>query len=218
MPPKAFVSGLLLNKDGDRCVNEDVYGARLAEQIMVKNEGNKGFLLIDSNLWSAAWSELFTNKEMLVFQKAFILLNLFLNRWKSMANTTGMDIDTLKATISHYNKDAKAGLDTQFGKKPELLHPLTKGPYYAIDFRPTGSWWVTPWLTLGGVETDNESSMVISRHTNEPIQGLYAAGRNASGVPCKSYVSGLSLSDCVFTGRRAGHHAYTKRFFGNPNC
>ena len=37
--------------------------------------------------------------------------------------------------------------------------------------------------------------------------GLYAAGRNAVGICSNSYVSGLSLSDCIFSGRRAGRHA-----------
>lgn len=36
---------------------------------------------------------------------------------------------------------------------------------------------------------------------------LYAAGRNAVGMCSNGYVSGLSLADCVFSGKRAGEHA-----------
>ncbi|MFD4183567.1 FAD-binding protein, partial [Rhodococcus sp. NPDC058514] len=39
------------------------------------------------------------------------------------------------------------------------------------------------------------------------IEGLYAAGRTAVGICSNSYVSGLSLADCVFSGRRAAAHA-----------
>jgi 3-oxo-5alpha-steroid 4-dehydrogenase len=39
------------------------------------------------------------------------------------------------------------------------------------------------------------------------VPGLYAAGRSAAGLCSRSYVSGLSLADCVFSGRRAGRHA-----------
>jgi succinate dehydrogenase/fumarate reductase flavoprotein subunit len=39
------------------------------------------------------------------------------------------------------------------------------------------------------------------------IPGLYAAGRTAIGVASSRYVSGLSLADCVFSGRRAGKAA-----------
>ncbi|MBX9638961.1 MAG: hypothetical protein K2X97_04305 [Mycobacteriaceae bacterium] len=39
------------------------------------------------------------------------------------------------------------------------------------------------------------------------IPGLYSAGRTATGICSNSYVSGLSLADCVYAGRRAGRHA-----------
>jgi 3-oxo-5alpha-steroid 4-dehydrogenase len=39
------------------------------------------------------------------------------------------------------------------------------------------------------------------------IAGLYAAGRTAVGVSSGLYVSGLSIADGVFSGRRAGLHA-----------
>ena len=34
-----------------------------------------------------------------------------------------------------------------------------------------------------------------------------AAGRTAVGIPSRSYVSGLSIADCIYSGRRAGKHA-----------
>jgi len=45
------------------------------------------------------------------------------------------------------------------------------------------------------------------REDGTPVPGLYAAGRTAVGLCSNSYVSGLSLADCVFSGRRAGNHA-----------
>ncbi|MNH16875.1 hypothetical protein D3C79_765270 [compost metagenome] len=39
-----------------------------------------------------------------------------------------------------------------------------------------------------------------------PIAGLYSAGRNAVGVASNLYVSGLSLADCIYSGRRAAAH------------
>ena len=38
----------------------------------------------------------------------------------------------------------------------------------------------------------------------QPIAGLFSAGRTAIGVASHLYISGLSLADCVFSGRRAG--------------
>jgi 3-oxo-5alpha-steroid 4-dehydrogenase len=40
--------------------------------------------------------------------------------------------------------------------------------------------------------------------SGQPVPGLYAAGRAAIGIPSHLYISGLSLADCVFSGRRAG--------------
>ena len=47
----------------------------------------------------------------------------------------------------------------------------------------------------------------VRRPGGGPVPGLYAAGRSAAGLCSRSYVSGLSLADCVFSGRRAGRHA-----------
>jgi 3-oxo-5alpha-steroid 4-dehydrogenase len=53
----------------------------------------------------------------------------------------------------------------------------------------------------------DEQTGLVRRPSGDTIPGLYAAGRTAVGVCSNSYVSGLSLADCVFSGRRAGPHA-----------
>jgi 3-oxo-5alpha-steroid 4-dehydrogenase len=63
-------------------------------------------------------------------------------------------------------------------------------------------------LTLGGLVVDEDTGLV-KRDDGSTITGLYAAGRTAVGICSNSYVSGLSLADCVFSGRRAGVHAAT---------
>jgi len=63
-----------------------------------------------------------------------------------------------------------------------------------------------PVLTLGGLVVAEDSGQV-RRSDGGGVPGLYAAGRTAVGLCSRSYVSGLSLADCVFSGRRAGQHA-----------
>ncbi len=63
-----------------------------------------------------------------------------------------------------------------------------------------------PMLTLGGLVVAEETGQV-RRADGTTVPGLYAAGRSAVGLCSRSYVSGLSLADCVFSGRRAGRHA-----------
>ena len=59
-----------------------------------------------------------------------------------------------------------------------------------------------PTLTLGGLVVDEATGRVLG-DDDEPIVGLYAAGRAALGICSRQYVSGLSIADCVFSGRRA---------------
>jgi 3-oxo-5alpha-steroid 4-dehydrogenase len=69
-------------------------------------------------------------------------------------------------------------------------------------------------LTLGGLVVA-EGSGQVCRADRSAIPGLYAAGRTAVGLCSHSYVSGLSLADCVFSGRRAGGHAATAGAVGD---
>jgi succinate dehydrogenase/fumarate reductase flavoprotein subunit len=75
------------------------------------------------------------------------------------------------------SRDMLAWLERRYGR-PRLAYPA-------------------PMLTLGG--------LMVTEETGVP--GLYAAGRSAAGLCSRSYVSGLSLADRVFSGRRAGRHA-----------
>jgi len=43
----------------------------------------------------------------------------------------------------------------------------------------------------------------VLNEKGKPIGGLYAAGRNAIGVASWNYISGLSIADGVYSGRRA---------------
>ncbi|WP_330275030.1 FAD-binding protein [Lentzea sp. NBC_00516] len=88
---------------------------------------------------------------------------------------------------------AKAGIAT-----PE---PFGTPPYSLINVSVrAGFGYPCPMLTLGGLVVDEDTGQV------QGVAGLYAAGRSAVGVCSESYVSGLALADCVFSGRRAGQH------------
>ncbi len=84
---------------------------------------------------------------------------------------------------------------------------IDRPPYSLIDLsiRPRPAY-PAPMLTLGGLTVAEDTGSVL-RGDGSPVPGLYAAGRTATGLCSNSYVSGLSLADCVFSGRRAGKHA-----------
>ena len=88
----------------------------------------------------------------------------------------------------------------------ELLQPLDTPPFYAIDCSLDSKLFPAPCMTLGGLRVEGETGRVL-RADGAAIEGLYAAGRNAVGVSSRSYMSGLSIADCFFSGRNAGRHA-----------
>jgi 3-oxo-5alpha-steroid 4-dehydrogenase len=84
------------------------------------------------------------------------------------------------------------------------------GPFYSINISAASSmFYPIPGLTLGGLVVDERTGEVVHRDGGT-VPGLYAVGRNAVGICSNSYVSGLSLSDCIFSGRRAGADAATR--------
>jgi 3-oxo-5alpha-steroid 4-dehydrogenase len=140
-----------------------------------------------------------------------------------VAARAGVDADGLAATLAAYNAAARAlaardpapagpaapdlGPADLAGKPSGLVRAQDRPPYSLIDcsVRPR-LFYPAPVLTLGGLVVAPESGQVL-RADGTAVDGLYAAGRNAVGLCSRSYVSGLSLADCVFSGRRAGRHA-----------
>jgi succinate dehydrogenase/fumarate reductase flavoprotein subunit len=83
------------------------------------------------------------------------------------------------------------------------MHSMRSGPYYAINAGIRSKRFPCPTLTLGGLVVDERTGHV-KNEAGGVIPGLFAAGRNAVGVCSRQYVSGLSIADCVYSGRRAG--------------
>jgi 3-oxo-5alpha-steroid 4-dehydrogenase len=135
-------------------------------------------------------------------------LNLWFNARRfetldDLAKRLKMPVEGLRETVSAYNRAAKKLEADAFGKDAERMHALETGPFYAIDCGIGSKRFPCPTLTLGGLVVDEDTGQVL-RSDGTGIPGLYAAGRNAVGVCSQQYVSGLSIADCVFSGRRAG--------------
>lgn len=84
------------------------------------------------------------------------------------------------------------------------MQALVTPPFYAIDISATGNpLFPCPAITLGGLRVDETSGAVLNEQ-DHTIPGLYAAGRTAVGIASNGYVSGLSIADCLWSGKRAG--------------
>jgi 3-oxo-5alpha-steroid 4-dehydrogenase len=60
-------------------------------------------------------------------------------------------------------------------------------------------------FTTGGLATTLDGEVLDL--TGSTIPGLYAAGRASAGIHAWGYISGTSLGDGTFFGRRAGRAA-----------
>lgn len=208
-PPKSWVEGIIVNADGKRFVNESSYGARIGEA-MAENNNGKGTLIFTQAMLKDVLLQLMPGKVWLLLQTAPALLSLLLNTKKAatldaLAGRVNLPADALRESVARYNSLVAQKQDDDFYKAPEYLRALDKGPFYAMDVSVGNKIFICPTITLGGLVVD-EITGLVKREDGSVIPNLYAAGRTAIGVASHSYVSGLSLADCVFSGRRAGSH------------
>jgi 3-oxo-5alpha-steroid 4-dehydrogenase len=208
-PPSAMIEGITVGVNGDRIANEDLYGATHSDA-MVRRFGGKGFLVVDSEIWRRARSQISDQTEM--FQRlqlgaVFITGHCKAATLEQLATKLGISPSGLAATVAGYNAAIVSGGEDPGHKASGLCAPIASGPFYGIDIsvRPSLTY-PAPGLTLGGLRVDGGSGQVLTE-TGLSISGLYAVGRTAVGVCSNSYVSGLALADCVYSGKRAGEHA-----------
>ena len=216
-PPPALLTGVLVDRAGQRICDESRYGAAIGDAIV--RHGRQAWLLADRATMAEARRQL--RRSTLWFQRlqAWYLLTFGAVTAPTVAGVAaraGLDPGGLAATLAAYNAAARdptpaaardpASADPS-GKPRDLVRAQDQPPYSLIDcsVRPR-LFYPAPVLTLGGLVVSPESGQVL-RADGSQVDGLYAAGRTAAGLCSRSYVSGLSLADCVFSGRRAGRHA-----------
>ena len=213
-PPEAFIEGVSVGTNGHRVTNEDLYGATHSN-VMVREYGANCRLILDHNQWIKAMKQVPSQSQIFHWAMALYLFSIGhkkANTIEELAKKTGVDPAGLRKTIDEYNEGIAAGTGDPYHKAANLTSPVLKAPFYAIDISNipnnilNGMMYPAPGLTLGGLQVNEKTGNVVNEK-GEDIPGLYAAGRNAVGVCSNSYVSGLSIADCFFSGRRAGRNA-----------
>lgn len=207
-PPLAWACGVVVNAAGRRYCNEEVYGAKLGHA-MVEEQGGRAILILNRQLLKKAFVQIGPGK-VWSFQRLPALLNMLFNirRGTSLAQLaakTGLPLAGLEATLDAYNRAARGECADEQGKSAAFLASMEQGPWYAMDLSMDSKLYPCAVITLGGLRVCERSGQVLDAQ-GQPIAGLYAAGRNAVGVASNFYVSGLSLADCVYSGRRVGAH------------
>lgn len=205
-PPYSFAKGIIVNKNGERFINEMKYGAHIGVEIGETQNG-EAWLILDRRLVKEALNEVKGGK-VLPFQRDLARLNIWFaaktGTLETLSESTGIRHDGLEQTIETYNHSIENNTDDKFEKALSDRMNLTGPKFYAIDIGLSAKLFPCPVLTLGGLEVEPSSGAVLREDGQGVIDGLYAAGRSAVGVCSRNYVSGLSIADCIFSGRRAG--------------
>ena len=190
-PPGEALKGIIVNREGHRFVNEDVYHARSAAALF-EQPGAEGYLVLDS----ATMVEPSYGFQPLV------------DGWESveeMEQALGMPEGTLVETLRAYNEHAANGEDPEHHKAAEWLTPLDRGPWGAYDLTPGKAFYAG--FSLGGLRVSVDGEVLTT--DDDPVPGLYAAGACASNIALdgSGYSSGTQLGEASYFGRRAGRHA-----------
>lgn len=208
-PPESFVKSVVVNKNGRRFISEDAYLGHLGGQ-MAEQPEQKAWLIIDSRTYWGAFKDALPRfgEESYLELRGPILINLLFNNRRAktleaLAEKVGIDPKGLTEEVAQYNQAVASGEDW-LGKKASNQRIIGKGWYTAIDISTGSKKFPCVSIPMGGMTVD-EGSGQVQRSDGSPIVGLYAAGRGVVAIPTGFYVSGLSLADCVFSGRRAGY-------------
>ena len=201
--PRLVVAGMLVDGDGQRFINEEVYPGLYCHAAVHHRRPPVWVIIDEAGIEDVPESELWGMQPMHAAETI-----------EELAADCGLPADALADTLRRYNAGAESGEDPAFGKNAQWLRPL-QPPFGAY---PTGAGGPDTFnglplkaqgFTLGGLHTDLDSR-VLNR-AGEPIPGLFAAGRCTHGMHGEGYISGTSLGDGSFFGRRAGRGAAAGR-------
>lgn len=224
---------LQLNINGVRFMNEDIPGQNIADQLSrvpAGPDGLRSWQIFDSK-WPdeiahmpdghgyvnhfipedqvdqyqtvlAGFGLGYTTKEMVEGAQGLIKADTI----EDLASQMGLDAATVKASIDRYNEMCAAGHDSDFGKDPRRLFPVSEPPFFAAPFASAGML-----VLMGGLEVNKQLQPL--NEAGEPIEGLYTAGNVQGGRYLVEYpvtVAGISLATALCFGRLAGMNAAGK--------
>ena len=187
IPPKKIQTGILVNAQGQRFVNEDSYYGRLGEYVTYRQDG-RAWMVLDEKTFERPE----VPREIAAVGESA----------DELERNLELPQGSLAATLEYYNRHAARGEDPLFRKVADYVRPL-EPPYAALDCCLDSSFFAS--FTLGGLRTTIDGE--VTTPEGMVVPGLYAAGRTSAGLAAPGYSSGISLGDGSYFGRRAARAA-----------
>ena len=196
------MSAILVNKDGNRVVNEKASNRTILEEEL-KQEGGELYLLLDAETFEAWKAKLapagISDADIEKYLEANGTTTPVFAHGETLeeaAAAAGINADNLKATVEKYNGFVAKGSDDDFGRAATYLtKTIGEGPYYIVEQKPRFA------TTMGGLVIN--ISMQVLNEAGEPISGLYAAGENCGQVMGDDSPSGANNAWALTSGKLA---------------
>lgn len=196
------MSAILVNKDGNRVVNEKASNRTILEEEL-KQEGGELYLLLDAETFEAWKAKLapagISDADIEKYLEANGTTTPVFAHGETLeeaAAAAGINADNLKATVEKYNGFVAKGSDDDFGRAASYLtRTIGEGPYYIVEQKPRFA------TTMGGLVIN--TSMQVLNEAGEPISGLYAAGENCGQVMGDDSPSGANNAWALTSGKLA---------------
>ena len=196
------MSAILVNKDGNRVVNEKASNRTILEEEL-KQEGGELYLLLDAETFEAWKAKLapagISDADIEKYLEANGTTTPVFAHGETLeeaAAAAGINADNLKATVEKYNGFVAKGSDDDFGRAATYLtKTIGEGPYYIVEQKPRFA------TTMGGLVIN--TSMQVLNEAGEPITGLYAAGENCGQVMGDDSPSGANNAWALTSGKLA---------------
>ena len=196
------MSAILVNKDGNRVVNEKASNRNILEEEL-KQEGGELYLLLDAETFEAWKAKLapagISDADIEKYLEANGTTTPVFAHGETLeeaAAAAGINADNLKATVEKYNGFVAKGSDDDFGRAATYLtKTIGEGPYYIVEQKPRFA------TTMGGLVIN--TSMQVLNEAGEPISGLYAAGENCGQVMGDDSPSGANNAWALTSGKLA---------------
>jgi len=217
----AIYGGLIVNKNGDRFMNEQWLTDRpLALGGEMSLREGKYYAVVDQEMFDACrdkgileyfgnpqdWYVGQTGLQGVVLDKLDADMESAIAQEWAFKGTLAecaefFGLTHLEKTVAEYNALCEAGKDSQFFKSDYLLKALSGDTYYVVEYEPS------IWSTFGGVKTDDYCRVLTA--DQEPIPGLYVAGVDNGSLYCSpyyenegaslgiAYTSGIVAADCM---------------------
>ena len=112
--------------------------------------------------------------------------------------------ENILASLAQYNEYAREGRDLDFGRAPEVLFPVEKGPFF-LQVVQENALIANYMVTMGGLYVDAEQRVLGDEFL--PIRGLFATGNTTGGRFGRDYftpTNGVSIGMAVCLGRECG--------------